>query len=76
MEIQLVDLVIASLVDALSGLIRNIFYIGLFIWGIRVLNKKIPTWEEFSKKIALWLEEYDKIKMKHYKIGDALKSRH
>lgn len=59
------QLITASIVDAISGIISNVFYIILLIWAVKTIVKQVPS----------WLEQYDKIKMKHYNIDSAIKSR-
>lgn len=50
-----------TVITTISGLLAKIPYIIIFIWGI----KKIPS----------WIEQYDKVKMKHYRIEQALAGR-
>ena len=62
--IQLPDLgqiLLTALINSISGLIANIFYIILFVWGIKMLVKNIPN----------WIKEYDNIKVRERTISQA-----
>ena len=66
--INITDLLTQAFANLISGLITNIVWIVLFIWGFKMLVREI---KEGVKKIPLWLEQYDNIKMKHYQIERA-----
>lgn len=58
--------------DAVAGLIKNIPFFILTIWGVRILARKIDTgFSNLIKNIPNYLEQYDKIKLKHYAIDRA-----
>lgn len=40
--INVQDILVSSIIDAVSGLIKNIFYIILFVWGVKTVVKKMP----------------------------------
>jgi hypothetical protein len=70
--IELYTTLQASIINALSQIIGNSGYIVLIIWATNKLSKKI---EVGIKQIPKWLEQYDKIKLKHYQIDNAVKLR-
>lgn len=49
-------------IQTISKIISNLAWFILIYWGIKTIVKQMPN----------WIEQYDKIKMKHYSIGKAL----
>ncbi len=48
--IDIITIIQSAGINALSGLIANIFWIILFYWGIKTLVKQVPKWiEEYFK---------------------------
>jgi len=43
----------AALINSISGLVANIFYIILVIWAVKTLVRNVPK----------WLDKYEKIKV-------------
>jgi hypothetical protein len=54
--------------NLISGLIANIVWIVLFIWGLKLIGKELQTG---IKNIPNWITQYDEIRMKHYQIEKA-----
>lgn len=62
--IQLPDIgqiILTAGINALSGLVANVFYIMLIIWSVKTLVKQVP----------LWLDKWDKIKIRERTISQA-----
>jgi hypothetical protein len=64
-----ISLIIA---DTISGIIKNLPYFILIIWGIRIIAREIKIG---IKNIPIWINQYDSIRMKHYQIEKALERR-
>lgn len=63
-SIDLPSLFNAAIINAISGLVANIFYILLVIWAVRTLVRNVPK----------WLDKYEKIKMNEMLVASARKS--
>ena len=61
-----------AIINALSQIISNAGYIALAIWGFNKITREIKNG---IKQVPNWLEQYDKIKQKHYQIDKAVKLR-
>jgi hypothetical protein len=61
MVLDITTIIQTAIANAISGLISNIAYIILFIWGIKFLGKEIG---KGVKEIPHWLEKYSEIKRK------------
>ena len=59
-------------ITTISELAKNIVYFILIYLGFKLLAKEIRNG---AKNIPTWLEEWDKIKMKHYQIEKAIEGR-
>lgn len=59
---SLSEMIIAVVINTFSGLIKNIFYILLFVWGIKMIAKKVPN----------WLDKYHKNKMEEMALQRAI----
>lgn len=70
---QTIQLII---VDTIGGIIKNLPFFILIIVGVRTIAKSIQkSGENIIKKVPVWLEQYDQLKMKHYRIYGAIGSR-
>ncbi len=67
--IDITTIIQTAIANCISGLIANIVYIILFIWGVHFLGKKIS---ELTKQIPSYIEQYQKIRDKQRKIDFAL----
>ena len=56
------ELIIA---DTISGIIKNLPWFILIYWSVKTIAKDMPK----------WLNQWDELKMKHYRINKALSSR-
>jgi len=62
--------------DTLGGVIKNLPFFILIIWGVKVLSKSISNgMKTIIKQMPDWISEYDNMKMKHYKIEQAIAGR-
>jgi len=62
--------------DTLGGIIKNMPFFVLAIWGVKLLAKKIDTgFSNLIKNIPQWISDYDKLKLKHYQIERAIERR-
>jgi len=52
-------------ISTISELTKNLAYFILIIWGVKTIVKRVPA----------WLEQYDKMKIKHYQIEKAIEGR-
>lgn len=67
---QTIQLIIA---DTIGGVIKNLPFFILIIWGIKTIAKSIQrAGEKIIDKFPIWLDKYDQMKIKHYKIGRAV----
>ena len=66
--LNLTELLTQAFANLISGLIANVVYIMIAIWGFRLLQREI---KQGIKKIPEWLNQWDDIKMKHYNIQRA-----
>ena len=49
--INLTEIIQSAMINAISGVIANLPFFILFIWGIRFISKQIPVWvEDYWKK--------------------------
>jgi predicted PurR-regulated permease PerM len=60
------------ILNTISGIITNLPYLILFVWGINVIAKEL---REGIKNIPNWINQYDDIRTKHYHIQKALENR-
>jgi hypothetical protein len=67
--INLTEIVTQAFVNLISGLITNIVWLLVLIWGVKTISGKIGL---LIKNIPSYISQYDDMKMKHYKIGKAL----
>lgn len=58
--------------NTIGGVIQNLPYFILIILGFRMITREIKN---LTKQIPKWIEDYDKIKIKHYQIDRALEIR-
>jgi hypothetical protein len=60
--------------DTVGGIVQNLPFFILIIWGVRILARKIDNgFKNLIKDIPSYIEQYDKVKMKHYQINKALR---
>lgn len=52
-------------ITTISELAKNVIYYILIIWGVNKISRQIPK----------LIEDYDKMKMKHYQINKAIEGR-
>lgn len=65
-----------AVANLISGLITNLIWIILIYWGVKLLSKKIGDgFKNLIKNIPIWLDSWDKTKMKHYQIDKAFDKR-
>lgn len=62
--IDIPSLLYGAFINAVSGIVGNIFYILLFVWAIRRLRKDVPK----------WLDQYERIKINERAVEIARKS--
>ena len=67
--ISIPDILTQAFANLLSGLVTNIIWIIILVWGIKIISRKLG---DFTRNIPSYLEQYDKIKMKHYIIDKAI----
>jgi hypothetical protein len=63
-QLDIPTLIQGAIVNALSGLVQNVFYIIIFIWAVRTLVKQVPK----------WIEKYEKVKINERAIEMARRS--
>jgi len=64
------------IVDTLGGTIKNLPFFILIYMGFKIVSKSITNGtEKLIKELPKWLEQWDKIKMKHYLIDKAVQVR-
>jgi len=67
-----IDSIKQILINTISGMLDNLQWLIIFFIGFKIIGVEI---KQGVKNIPLWIEQYDKIKMKHYRIGEARVSR-
>lgn len=65
LQTTIIQILLETIITTISGLIKNLPYFILIIWGVKKISKDMPK----------WIEQYDKIKMKHYLIEKAIEGR-
>lgn len=65
LQTTIIQVLLETIITTISGLIKNLPYFILIIWGVKKVSKDMPK----------WIEQYDKIKMKHYLIEKAIEGR-
>jgi len=66
--LSLAEIFTTAFANLISGLVANIVYIVIAIWGFRLIAKEI---KEGVKNIPSWINRWDEIKTKHYAIERA-----
>ena len=62
--------------ETIGGIIKQLPIFILVIWGVRILARKLDKgFNNLIKNIPLWIEDYDKLKMKQHQINRALEKR-
>ena len=72
LQTSIIQVLLEVGITTISELAKNIVYFILIYLGFKLLAKEI---RESTKNIPSWLEEWDRIKMKHYQIDKAIESR-
>ena len=53
------------LINIISGLMTNLPWFLLAIWSVKTITRQVPH----------WIENWDKMKMKHYRINLAMNKK-
>lgn len=65
-----------AIANLISGLVTNIVWIALVIWGVRYLARIINKgFDNLIKNIPHWIEQYEKTKLKVKTVDRALEGR-
>jgi len=73
MAIEIITVVQTAIINTIGGLISNIFYIILFIWGVKILSNSIKkTGSQLIEKVPEWITKYEKIKIHNRTIERAM----
>ena len=73
--IDIPSLLQAAFINAISGIVANIFWIILIIFIYRGLKKQIKqTGHEIIKNIPKWIQDYNKMMISERTIENARKS--
>lgn len=77
--IDISTIIQSAFINAISGLVQNIFYVIVLIWAIKFLGKKMSdlkkSLDNFMKNIPSYLSQYEDIKIKERRIDFARSSR-
>jgi len=58
--------------DTIAGILKNLPMFILIVWGVKVISREIKIG---IKNVPNWLEQYDKMKLKHYAVEGAIGKR-
>jgi hypothetical protein len=70
--ISLTDILTQAFANLISGLVANIVYILIAVWGFRLLGREI---REGIKQIPNWLEQFEKTQLKIRTLDKTLERR-
>jgi len=70
--INLTDILTTAFANLISGLVANIVYILIAVWGFKIIAREI---KEGIKQIPHWLESYEKTQIKIRTIDRTLENR-